>query len=265
VAGDASDSAGVKNARIGLESFHRIGDNGRMARKPKAQPQKTGLYHAREARGMSRTELVKRSGVSKQQLSRLENGLIRLRLDHLKPFANALGYSPEQILLWGKYPGTGGDQIESEGLRVTEQVPELASPSDSAADKSKLRKRKEGSHVDRIKPDGWVFPANFVREQLQASPKQLLVVEAGGDSMAPTIMPGERVIVDTGHKTPSPDGLYAIRDSFDNVIIRRLQLLRAARPSRVKIISDNLKHAAEEVALSELEIVGKALCCLKLL
>ena len=57
---------------------------------------------------MSRSELVRLSGVSKQQLSRLENGLIRLRLDHLKPFAGALGYTPEQILLWGRYPGTGG-------------------------------------------------------------------------------------------------------------------------------------------------------------
>jgi transcriptional regulator with XRE-family HTH domain len=74
-----------------------------MARKAKSALSKSGLYYAREARGMSRTELVKRSGVSKQQLSRLENGLIRLRLDHLKPFANLLGYSPEQILLWGRY------------------------------------------------------------------------------------------------------------------------------------------------------------------
>ena len=110
-----------------------------------------------------------------------------------------------------------------------------------------------------------MFPASFVRDQLQSSPKQLLVIEAEGDAMAPTIMSGERIIVDTGHKTPSTDGLYAIRDSFDNVIIRRLQLLRAARPPRVKIISDNPKHAAEEVALDKLEIVGKALCCLKLL
>jgi len=236
-----------------------------MARKAKSHPQKTGLYHAREARGMSRTQLVKRSGVSKQQLSRLENGLIRLRLDHLKPFANVLGYSPEQILLWGRYPGVAGDQTESEALHATEQVLELASPSDSAADKSKLKKRKEGSHIDLIKPDGWFFPADFVREQLQTSPKHLLVVEAEGDSMAPTITPGDRVVVDTGHKTPSPDGLYAIRDSFDNVIIRRLQLLRATRPSRVKIISDNPKHAVEEVDLNDLEIVGRARCCLKLL
>src|SRR5262245_3645850 len=130
--------------------FHRIGDDKHMARKAKSEPPKTGLYYAREARRMSRSELVKRSGVSKQQLSSLENGLIRLRLDHLKPFANVLGYSPEQILLWGKYPGTAGDQTESEVLRVAEQVPELASPSDSAADKSKLKKRKEGSHIDLI-------------------------------------------------------------------------------------------------------------------
>ena len=47
------------------------------------------------------------------------------------------------------------------------------------------------------------------------------------------------------------------------MIIRRLQLLRATEPGRVKVISDNPKHAAEEVTLSEIEIVGKALCCLK--
>jgi transcriptional regulator with XRE-family HTH domain len=234
-----------------------------MAGKAKSRQQKSGLYYAREARGMSRTELVKRSGVSKQQLSRLENGLIRLRLDHLKPFANALGYSPEQILLWGRYPGTAEAQIQGEAKGASEHVPELASG--SQATHSKLRTRKDGRHVERIKVEDWAFPATFITNRLQASAKNLLVIEAEGDAMAPTIMPGDKVLVDTGHKKPSPDGLYAIRDSFENVIVRRLQLLRAAQPARVKVISDNPKHAAEEVALSEIEIVGKALCCLKVL
>jgi len=87
--------------------------------------------------------------------------------------------------------------------------------------------------------------------------------EAEGDAMVPTITSGDKVIVDTGGKTPSPDGLYAIRDSFENMIVRRLHLLRVAQSGRVKIISDNPKHAAEEVALGDLEIVGKAVCCLK--
>ena len=250
---------------VRLETLHRIGDNDRMAAKAKSRQQKTGLHHAREARGLSRSELVKRSGVSKQQLSRLENGLIRLRLDHLKRFANALGYSPDQILLWGRYPGTSEAQIQGEARGASEHVPELASRSEAGSDYSKLRKRKEGQHVERVKAEDWAFPASFVTRQLQASAKNLLVIEAEGDAMAPTIMSGEKVIVDTGHKTPSPDGLYAIRDPFENVIIRRLQLLRAAQPSRVKIISDNPKHAAEELELSDLEIIGKALCGLKLL
>ena len=235
-----------------------------MAGKAKSRQQKTGLHYAREARGMSRSELVKRSGVSKQQLSRLENGLIRLRLDHLKPFANALGYTPDQMLLWGRYPGTSGAQIQDEAKGASEHVPELASRSESGAAHANLRSRKEGRHVERIKAEDWAFPASFVTNRLQASAKNLLVIGAEGDAMAPTIMSGDKVIIDTGHKTPSPDGLYAIRDSFENVIVRRLQVLRAAQPSRVKIISDNPKHAAEEVALSEVEIAGKALCVFKL-
>jgi phage repressor protein C with HTH and peptisase S24 domain len=33
----------------------------------------------------------------------------------------------------------------------------------------------------------------------------------------------------------------------------------------VKVISDNPNHPSEEISLNELEIVGKVLCCLKLI
>jgi phage repressor protein C with HTH and peptisase S24 domain len=124
--------------------------------------------------------------------------------------------------------------------------------------------RKEGRHTDPIKSEGWQFPASFVREQLHASVPQLLVLDTTGDSMVPTIASGERVIVDTGHKTPTPDGLYAIRDTFGSIVVKRLQTVRSSRPTRVKIISDNASHPTEEVPLSELEVVGKVLCCLKI-
>jgi transcriptional regulator with XRE-family HTH domain len=248
-----------------------------MARRSKAPKlQKTGLFHAREARRMSRSELVRRSGVSKQQLSRLENGLIRLRLDHLKPFANALGFSPEQILLWGRFPGTG-DHIESSDVLPERggreetvgpakgQVPELDTRAGLGGGGVPSREvRKDGRHADPVKPEGWLFPPSFVREQLHTAATRLLVLDTNGDSMAPTILSGERVIVDTGHKTPTPDGLYAIRDTFGAIVVKRLQVTRNTKPVRVKIISDNPNHATEEVPLSELEIVGKVLCCLKM-
>jgi transcriptional regulator with XRE-family HTH domain len=239
----------------------------------------TGLFHARQARGMSRSELVRLSGVSKQQLSRLENGLIRLRLDHLKPFAGPLGYTPEQILLWGRYPGTGGvagSHVESSDVLREEaahedfgpapgQVPELDTRAGLGGGGLPAREvRKEGRCADPLKAEGWLFPASFVREQLHTSAARLLVLDTTGDSMAPTIMSGERVIVDTGHKTPTPDGLYAIRDTFQCIVVKRLQVLRSSRPTRVTVISDNPNHPSEEAPLGEVEIVGKVLCCLKL-
>jgi phage repressor protein C with HTH and peptisase S24 domain len=221
---------------------------------------------------MSRSELVRLSGVSKQQLSRLENGLIRLRLDHLKPFAGPLGYSAEQILLWGRYPGTrespiGSNNPSDEDAAHDEaagRVPELDIRVGQGGGFPAHELRKDGRYADAVKSEGWHFPASFVREQLRSSPSQLLVLDTAGDSMEPTIASGERVIIDTSHKTPTPDGLYAIRDTFKSIVVKRLQVLRSTRPPRVKIISDNANHPSEEAPLGELEIVGKVLCCLKL-
>src|SRR5215510_13350871 len=123
-----------------------------MARRAKSQPPKTGLYYAREARGMSRSELVRLSGVSKQQLSRLENGLIRLRLDHLKPFAAHLGYTPEQILLWDRFPGTdmpdSGQKPAAEP--ILRGVPELDIRASTGTAARKRKVRREGRHTDPV-------------------------------------------------------------------------------------------------------------------
>ena len=214
---------------------------------------------------MSRSELVRRSGISKQQLSRLENGVIRLRLDHLKPFATALGYTPEQMLLWGRYPGTEGQEPAQKGgaTAAVHSVPELDSRG-STGGGGKRNARKDGRHTDPLKTERWVFPDSFVREQLHSLPERLVVVESDGDSMAPTIASGERVVVDVEHRTPSPDGLYALRDPFGSIIIRRLHVLRASRPTRLKVISDNPNHPSEETPLDEIVIFGKVLCGLKL-
>jgi transcriptional regulator with XRE-family HTH domain len=210
-----------------------------MPRRTKQPPPRSGLYHAREARRMSRSELVRLSGVSKQQLSRLENGLIRLRLDHLKPFAGPLGYSAEQILLWGRYPGTTGGHIESSDVLREEaandeplgpapgQVPELDTRAGLGGGGVATRElRKDGRHADALKGEGWVFPASFVREQLHTAPSRLLVLDTTGDSMAPTIVSGERVIVDTRRRprmgfTPSAIRSTALSSSACKCCVRR--------------------------------------------
>jgi transcriptional regulator with XRE-family HTH domain len=121
--------------------------------------------------------------------------------------------------------------------------------------------RPDGQHTDPLKSEGWSFPASFLREELRAPAARLIIVETQGDSMSPTIAPGERLVIDTAHRLPSPDGIYAIRDRYDAIVVKRLQMLRGY--PRLKIISDNQNHPAEEVGLDEIEIVGRVVCGLK--
>lgn len=123
--------------------------------------------------------------------------------------------------------------------------------------------RHDGDYADPVKPEAWHFPTRFMRDEVRASESQVIIIETDGDSMEPTIGSGERIIVHTGMKTPSPDGIFALRDTFGNIIAKRLQVLRKGEPPRVLIISDNKAHPTEEVGLDEISIVGRVLWGLK--
>jgi len=120
-----------------------------------------------------------------------------------------------------------------------------------------------GNISDPVKPDRWQFPQGFIRQDLRAPQDRLLIVETQGDSMVPTISPGERVIVDTSHTMPSPDGIYAIRDRYGAIQVKRLQSMRRGDPPVIKIISDNVSHPAEDVGADEIAIVGRVICGFK--
>lgn len=123
----------------------------------------------------------------------------------------------------------------------------------------------DGKTVDPVKSESWHFPNTFVRNELGRSQDRVRILETYGDSMAPTIQSGDRVIIDTDHRVPSPDGLYAIRDRFGSIVVKRLQALRRGNPPIIKIISDNPHHGEEEVTADELEgaIIGRVLWGLK--
>lgn len=123
--------------------------------------------------------------------------------------------------------------------------------------------RHDGDYADPVKSESWRFPTRFMRDELRASESQVIILETDGDSMEPTIGSGERIIVHTGMRTPSPDGIFALRDAFGNIVAKRLQVLRKGDPPRILIISDNKSHPTEEVGLDEINIVGRVLWGLK--
>lgn len=123
--------------------------------------------------------------------------------------------------------------------------------------------RRRGQHIDGVKSERWHFPESFMLDELNAPADKLLVSQTRGTSMQPTIFDGERVIIDTRHVLPTPDGIYAIRDRWGMLIVKRLQVLRKGDPPRILIISDEHPHTPEEVGADEIEIVGRVICCLR--
>lgn len=109
--------------------------------------------------------------------------------------------------------------------------------------------------------DWWRVPPAILTAMGNVKPTDITFVPVQGDSMAPTLIEGDVVIVDTRHRWPSPDGLYALNDAFGGVIVKRLEV--TSKPSeeeaRVDVISDNPRHPTKNWSLEELRIVGRVL------
>jgi hypothetical protein len=82
----------------------------------------------------------------------------------------------------------------------------------------------------------WQLPSEIVRSYTTAPAAELRIITVLGDSMEPTLMPAQRVLVDTGDRRPSPPGIFVVWDGL-GLVVKRVQLLQQTDPPRVKITS----------------------------
>ncbi len=121
-----------------------------------------------------------------------------------------------------------------------------------------FRAGSEGWQVtDAMRPEPWILPSRFLRDGLRARPQDIVAIMTRGDSMAPTISHGDVVFVDTRHTRISPPGLYAIRDIYGEIIIKRLDVRRDGENIVAIITSDNPREPRREEPLSEIGVVGR--------
>ncbi len=83
-----------------------------------------------------------------------------------------------------------------------------------------------------------------------------------GDSMEKPdgggLRPGDKVLVDTGQKLPSPPGIFATWDGLA-VVVKRLEYLDDHDPPMIRLISDNPAHRTYERHVEEVNIVGRVI------
>ena len=69
------------------------------------------IYHARKLSGMTLEELSKHIGISRQTLSRYENGIIgNIPSDRIEKIAIALNVSPAQLMGWEEMSGNSEEE-----------------------------------------------------------------------------------------------------------------------------------------------------------
>ncbi len=104
----------------------------------------------------------------------------------------------------------------------------------------------------------WQVPTGIVRGYSTAPAHELRIITVMGDSMEPALMPGQRVLVDTGDKKPSPPGIFVVWDGL-GLVVKRVQVIPHTDPARVRITSDNTKYEPYERTLEEAYIQGRVI------
>ena len=247
---------------------------------------------------MSQEAFAQGVGVSRGAVGNWELGKGAKR-ESLLAIADAYGASFEWLAsghgvrpLRGEEPGAAATMGSETGLRG---LPEGASPQiDVTAGMgggglTLVSEGIPGRHgmtfaAEHIR-DFWRLPQGLLSALgLRASDVAIFLVQ--GDSMHPTLSEGDHVFVDTRHRWPSPDGLYALADMFGGIVVKRLEVEGAVRPVpgeaapdaataeilapagpfaadvadiRIRVISDNPRHPPRLQTLEETRIIGRVI------
>ncbi|WP_278360214.1 XRE family transcriptional regulator [Thalassospira xiamenensis] len=230
------------------------------------------IKEAREAAGMSQSELARKLGTTNQQISRLELGQRKLTIDWVMKIAEALNIPTNAL-----YDRPTMETISREKLlQPLGPDPDREKYADTATDAPKIpeidiragmgggaeplvafKPNGNGHHIstDAIKAE-WLIPKEYMITELRVAPRNARVIEVQGDSMEPTLRSGDRVIVNTADKKPSPPGVFALWDGF-GVVVKRIEVIPNSEPPTVRVVSDNAHHSTYERTVDEINIIGR--------
>jgi len=102
------------------------------------------------------------------------------------------------------------------------------------------------------------FSKSWISQDLQSSPENLRITTMRGDSMEPTLIHNDILLVDVTKTTPSPPGIFMLYDGF-GLVAKRLEPVSDQQSAAVRVISDNGKYSTYECSLDEIRIIGRVI------
>lgn len=118
------------------------------------------------------------------------------------------------------------------------------------------RTARDGDLETAVTVVDWGLPRHFISRLLPFGAGKVRIIHQSGDSMTPTVQPGQCLMVDIDDRTPDPPGLFAVWDGM-SVSIRRLEYISMSCPPMIRVMRDNQRYSSQEVPLSDLRVCGR--------
>lgn len=100
-----------------------------------------------------------------------------------------------------------------------------------------------------------LVPRSLVEDELRATPKDLLLIEARGDSMEPYFLHGDQILIDKRDTDPVQPGSFALWDG-DGYVVKLVERV-PLKKGHYRIFSANERFSAYEVSERDIRIMGR--------
>lgn len=202
------------------------------------------LIRAREAMHLSQAKLGKEINAAQSTVASWENGKNEPDLATIRRLAKVLHRTPEWLAFdIGMNFDADVAAIEEIDVRATRGAGGMT----AAPSSEELRVAAR-----------YYFPRASFKSVFGCDPDEVKILESIGDEMFPTLYPGERVLVNTKDRLPTPPGIFAVWDGF-SFVLKRIEYLPHSDPPRVKITTDNPRYEAHERSLEDAQIQGRVI------
>lgn len=197
--------------------------------------------------GLSQSELARRVGMAQSSVNSLINRN-KVGSKHLHTIARVLETTPSYLM--------GETDDPSEGYVPPPSVSDVAADLDLVPVRElDLALGMGATFLDSpIESRFQHFPRSWIRHFTSSPPDDLFFAHAVGDSMMPTMLSGDIVLVDRRQNiVDHADLIWAFTFGGMGMIKR----IGAARDGQIKIISDNPAVRTEMALPDELHIIGR--------
>lgn len=206
-----------------------------------------------DSMGLSQADVARRCGLSAERYGQYVRGERAPDFDTLAVICGVLKTNPNQLL------GYSEAQPEQHMANMPDLPPDFVMAAEDYVRVTALEMRPGmggGAYEDLDTTSGTLFPRRLIRDQLDARPEDIRLVEVEGPSMSPILESGDQVLVNLLKRNPSQPGIFCLWDGFGTVckLVERVPL---TTPPRLRILSANPLFTPYELTEEEASIIGR--------